>query len=183
MQTKKGFVSFFVFFLLSLSILALSASFHTSTPSISQAYDYKLSYHTHTNLKRAFHPAASLGVSKVQSPGISSPVLPLPIKQKEDLIRLSILNEFSSLCQDYSSISQFDCFYYCEPAPALFPLPNDSLLPSDFNLTNWVHCASHIEIVHTINQTKIRINGFNLRTNNRVTGAQMDSLIEPFEVV
>jgi len=188
MRSKKGFVSFILFFVLSFSILTLSISKTIPNSSLTPSYDYKLSYQTHIHLKRSFQPAvqSTLTDLKIQTNR------PITTELKYELIRFQILQKFSFLTSEYSNNSQFDCEYYCKDSglsSTIFPTNSESppaIFPSDFKTPSlqflWNQCAQNIEIYEDLSKTKVNINGFYLRTINKITKTQMDSKIESFEV-
>ncbi|MFH1306760.1 MAG: hypothetical protein ABIH83_03875 [Candidatus Micrarchaeota archaeon] len=184
-QTKKGYISFIFFLLLSLTLLT-PLLFNSIPPaSISTSYSIQKTLNQQISFKRAL-PAASQKafddikpfLQTLDSPQqtnlpITKTISTIPIsiskhqlstqtkKIKEEIIRIKILDSWAKLSKTWSSKTNTNISVYCLPAPNTPPIHpqtfSPSTLPNKNFLRLWNSCASQINFDYTQNKTNIKI--------------------------
>ena len=190
MVSKKGYVSFALFFIICTGLLLLSVP-PAKTESILPSYIYKYTHNTHIQLKRSFAPSAKTALERAQQQitvfkktgqlafgtgTIATPELTADLE--DEFIKASILYEFEKMLSSYSNISDFDSYYYCsgESSPPSLKFP-----PKIREL--YISCSDKLSVSHLKSGgTKVYAEGFSLFTSHKLSEISMDSKIEPFEV-
>ncbi|MFH0927766.1 MAG: hypothetical protein V1822_04260 [Candidatus Micrarchaeota archaeon] len=202
MGSRKGFVSFILFFAASL-ILILALSPQPSRSSLAPAYASKITYDTHVGLKRTLAPSAKESLKTAQDKineveaaadtiAIANPPLSLQIKNfisqnRKRIITSFVLSGFEQAAEKYSASSGLQNFLHCKTPGIPQPWFSNISAPPDEQRwleqpSLWANCFPWVSVNTGINSTVVSIKeGFYLKTSNPL-GIEMDSKIEPFEV-
>lgn len=198
MHSKKGFISFIFFFILSLILISTPFS-QFNQDSLFPTYSSKITYNNHIHLKRALIPSTTQALTKTKltlafidaskittllTGPVSISTQKLSTQLKDDIIRLNVLTNFLDLTTEHKKLTSSNSYIYCNSSLPQSPLPNYFITNDSSIISLWASCAPNIEIQHTKNSTILKIkDGFYLHTSHSQSKTQMNSKILPFEVI
>lgn len=183
--SKKGYVSFILFFILSLVVLApLTLQFQTPpSPSIALALAAQESLNNHLAFSRSLLPAAQDAYDDTKLVLAAPAPSPLTEDEKEQIVRAAILQKWSELEFVWNENSNANVKISCSP-PAEFQsqsIPAPQSLPP--NLSDlWQSCAKNIQFSYLQASPKITISGVLASSSYQSTNASAQTEIYPMEL-
>ncbi len=197
MQSKKGYVSFFLFILISIAILSISSQ-NVQPQSISGAYIFKSTHSDHVLLKRIFKPVIQDALSQVANTlrlletadqlsislgPFNKIVSNITQETQNDIVRVQVLHNLDSAMSSHSASSEFISSYFCDSSSYL-SINEDHILYNSNCPLHWLSCWNTIEVHNPlISQFNVKLaDGMYLRTVHKKTNTTIQSKIQPFEV-
>lgn len=152
--SKKGYVSFIVFFMLSLLVLLPLTTHPDATQPLSSSYASQTTLNEHIALKRAIANSSQYSYTQLKlMPSFNS----FGSKLKEEATRQEILATWSGVLLQYNTNPNFKASIICAP-PFFGAMPQAPQPPAQLPAalaSLWASCASHITYITTAGNVEI----------------------------